>query len=82
MEHNSYAMYSLAAETRDGIELLNMNISSGNGMDDATFLALVQTIRDFPWPSAIRPILMQATKADLSADMYTCDRTTTPPVFE
>jgi hypothetical protein len=73
--------YQLSVDTNAGDIIFNMNIGSEHGMDDATCLGLVQMLRDFPWPSAMQPVMIWSNKTFNTTDNYTCAVNATPPTF-
>jgi hypothetical protein len=51
------------------------------GMDDAAVLALVQTLREFEWPSMLSPVTVSVNKSLDNATITQCNASTNPPAF-
>jgi hypothetical protein len=51
------------------------------GMNDTAILALVQMLRDFPWPSAVGPVTVTASKSVSDVTGSYCAVSTNPPAF-
>jgi hypothetical protein len=81
MQTYSSTDYQLFVQTGGGDVVFNMGLSSNHGMDDETCAALVQTLRDFPWPTAMQPVGISAGKTFNTTDNYTCVVSATPPTF-
>jgi hypothetical protein len=73
--------YSLYVSDSNGDQIFATSVNGSAGMDDATWLSLVETLRDFAWPAAMRPVLVQASKSESVGTYYNCDTVVTPPTF-
>jgi hypothetical protein len=78
----SVTTYQIQVYAANGDLVFNMNVyDSPTGMDDATCLGLVETLRDFAWPAVMRPMNIMASKTVNSPQGYTCAVNATPPTF-
>jgi hypothetical protein len=82
MQQGTSTQYSIAVTTpnQDSI-LYSTGMGADLGWNDASILALVQTLRGFAWPAALAPVTVSANK---SVDEYTftsCSPSTNPPAF-
>ncbi|MGW1859357.1 hypothetical protein [Streptomyces collinus] len=73
--------YTISLADSNGNPILDARVGNQYGMDDATWLNLIETLRDFPWPTATRPIYLSASKSVSSQTYYLCDTAATPLTF-
>jgi hypothetical protein len=80
-QSSSSTSYSLYVSDSNGDQIFQTAVNGSAGMDDATWLSLVATLRDFAWPTSMRPIYVQASKSESVGTSYNCDTAVTPPTF-
>jgi hypothetical protein len=73
---NSY--YRVSATDDTGAQPVNAILYAASGWTDAKITALIETLRDFPWPSGIQ---VSAQRIDETTATQNADLSVTPPVF-
>jgi hypothetical protein len=73
--------YNITVTDTSGNQLAFLDLSSTGGMTDTAALALVDTLRNFAWPSAMAPVTVYATKSESNVTTTQCSASTTPPTF-
>jgi hypothetical protein len=81
MQTHSEFHYAVTVGTANDTYPINTTLSLGDGWDDASVNAFVQVLRDFPWPTAARPVQVSGGKVTITTDTYSSDLSTTPPTF-
>jgi L-rhamnose mutarotase len=74
--------YSLTLQDNINGQFGYFSLSSGGGADDATVLALAETLKNFAWASAMGPITIQVSRNDETDTFYNGDLSTNPPTFK
>lgn len=81
METNTDFRYHVSVRTVNDDRPISTDLFAVNGWDDTSVCAFAETLRDFGWPSGVRPVQVTATKTTTQTDTYSADMSTNPPTF-
>lgn len=81
MQENRSIQYLVTASGDNTDTFIVLNFSDTSGATDAEILALVESLRAVPWPTALGTIRVAATRDDITDVSTRCLASTVPATF-
>jgi L-rhamnose mutarotase len=82
MQTNTDTTYNIYLQDNVNGQFAMFTLTASGGATDAAILSLAQTLKNFAWPAAMGPVLIQVNRNDETTTAYNGNISVTPPVFE